>query len=382
MNQNVQYELHKLEKLVAANLSGASEPPSPGYRLTPKPAAIKKEIGRISESLVGKSLTFKDEGLLRRYIQFHHKGIIALMDAIYSKRRSEDSIEHYKDVEDLLSFLEKNFEKYADSDAKVPDNHISKFKSAIAGKLPIIKRKLGEGPADQRIIEVLLRPLTTFSTVKSDQPITYRELRYLRQLQKQLLNVVHKPEKGCTDDDLRRLMYYMNYNRRTSFDCLTAFITAETNKCETIGERIEKLSLLLKEVNQVPVQPDTSYRQNRPALKDQLSMYLTEEIEYLERIYKLPNKSHGDDQNTSNETKLKLEISVAQLGYLLRLLLDTQVIQNENIAELLRFAARSCTTKRSEAISVGSLRGKFYEVETATKGIIEATSSEYRGTYR
>lgn len=152
-----------------------------------------------------------------------------------------------------------------------------------------------------------------------------------------------------------------------TFAFLTGFITDETDKCETAGEKIERLSWFLKEVNQVPVRPTTSYHRDRPSLKSQVSVYLAEEIEYLERLSRLAKAPAGDRENALKKSRLKLGTSVAQLACFLRLLLDPKVVQNENTAELLRFTAGACVTKRSEAVSVGSLRGKFYEVETATK---------------
>ncbi|HEY0654035.1 MAG TPA: hypothetical protein VGD65_12940, partial [Chryseosolibacter sp.] len=56
-----------------------------------------------------------------------------------------------------------------------------------------------------------------------------------------------------------------------------------------------------------------------------------------------------------------------QLAYLAKVLMGSKVILNDNVTQVLQFLARHSTTKRSEAISYGSIRGKFYDTETSTK---------------
>lgn len=60
-------------------------------------------------------------------------------------------------------------------------------------------------------------------------------------------------------------------------------------------------------------------------------------------------------------------MSVAQAAYLVKVFIETKLILNHNITELLKFLSRFLITKRSESISYDSLRSKYYNVELTTR---------------
>ena len=64
-------------------------------------------------------------------------------------------------------------------------------------------------------------------------------------------------------------------------------------------------------------------------------------------------------------------MSVSQFALLTRSFVESGVIQNKNIAELIRFLARFVKTKRSGTISPESLRIKYYDVETSTRDAVK-----------
>ena len=110
--------------------------------------------------------------------------------------------------------------------------------------------------------------------------------------------------------------------------------------------------------------------QSKP-LKDQLSDWLLEEIQYLERKRELVSKSaSNEDVFVRKEFKLEFDMSVAQFAYFIKAFVETGVIQNKNISELIRFLAKFVKTKRSESISYDSFRMKYYNVESNTKSSV------------
>jgi hypothetical protein len=140
------------------------------------------------------------------------------------------------------------------------------------------------------------------------------------------------------------------------------------DQSETRAEKIEKLSFVLKKINQSQVKPGIRYNQNGSALKDQLNIYITEEIDYQERLQQLSNSAPDRSPDSFLPGfKLKFEASVSQLAYLLRIFMETKIILNNNLSQVLHFLVRFVITKRSETISYGSFRSKFYSVETGTK---------------
>jgi hypothetical protein len=56
---------------------------------------------------------------------------------------------------------------------------------------------------------------------------------------------------------------------------------------------------------------------------------------------------------------------------LIRLFLETKIIQNNNLTQVLTFKVKFSITKRAETISYGSLRAKFYNVESGTREAVK-----------
>lgn len=65
--------------------------------------------------------------------------------------------------------------------------------------------------------------------------------------------------------------------------------------------------------------------------------------------------------------KINVSLSVAQLAYLLKVLTDTRVIKNKNISELIRFITAHISTPKANDISFDSFKVKFYNPEFSTK---------------
>ena len=64
-------------------------------------------------------------------------------------------------------------------------------------------------------------------------------------------------------------------------------------------------------------------------------------------------------------------LSVAQLAFLIKLLVDTGIINNKNQTELLKTISKTICTHRNEAISADSLRNKYYNVDKNTTDAVK-----------
>lgn len=163
-------------------------------------------------------------------------------------------------------------------------------------------------------------------------------------------------------------MYYLNYNSTRVLAYHAQYISLQLEKAETRAERIERLSYILKKINQAQVKPGVRYHHNGPPLKEQLNIYISEEIDYQERLQQLSatNPQPGNDPQLPG-FQIKFDASVAQLAYLLKVLVESKTILNNNLSQLIHFIVRYTMTKRSELLSYGSFRTKYYSVEDSTK---------------
>jgi len=131
----------------------------------------------------------------------------------------------------------------------------------------------------------LLHILKKVVDSKLDHGITYRKVMYAKEVQKELFRLIERESEiqDC-DDELRQIMYYLNYNSVKVLTYHAHYISTLLDQSETRAEKIETLSFVLKKINQSQVKPGIRYNQNGSPLKDQLNIYITEEIDYQERL--------------------------------------------------------------------------------------------------
>lgn len=369
MHPNIKYELLEFEQLLSTEDQKTSGREADAILVD----IIQKEVERIKQTFIHEVFTFEDERHLERYIQYHQQALIRFMDKIglvdekhFSPARQKI---FYNGFEELLSFVERHFVKYFDQDAKAPEGYIAIARKDVQVNLKKIQKELTARNTDQRITDLLLRVLKKIIDIHSSQGITYRRVMYAKEVQKELFRVLQgKPEGGNIDEDLRSIMYYLNYNSTKVLTYHAHYISSLLDKAETRAEKIEKLSFALKNINQAQVKPDIRYNHHGAALRDQLNNYITEEIDYQERLQHLTNgPSERPNDNFLHGFKLKFEASVSQVAYLLRLFIETKIILNSNLTQILHFLVRYIVTKKAENISYASFRAKFYSVESGTK---------------
>lgn len=76
---------------------------------------------------------------------------------------------------------------------------------------------------------------------------------------------------------------------------------------------------------------------------------------------------HVKASTSGHSGKVKVNLSVSNLAYLVKVLCESGVIKTRNISEVLRFVAEGFSTPGADAISFDSLRMKYYNLETSSK---------------
>ena len=168
-------------------------------------------------------------------------------------------------------------------------------------------------------------------------------------------------------------MYYLNCNSAQVMSYFTDHIAALLSDLETRAEKIERLSLILKKINQAPLKSGMRSDPRGATLKEYLNNYILEESDYQEKLYQLS----GDSYNRASEPdlrrfKMKFETSVSQLAYLLRILIESKIILNSNLTRTLNFLVQFVITKRSGTVSYGSFRPSINSVEKGSKESVRA----------
>jgi hypothetical protein len=94
-----------------------------------------------------------------------------------------------------------------------------------------------------------------------------------------------------------------------------------------------------------------------------MSIWLQEEINFQKRKLKYATSLSGL-QAIDDKTLVKM--SVPQLSLFVRAFFETGLVDGTR-QELMAFVCRHYRTDQQENISVGSLKGKYYKVDTGTK---------------
>jgi len=365
MHPTVKYELQELERLTSADVDEWND-----ADITP---IVKREVERIKATLIYEVFHFEDERHLERYIQYHQQSLIRLIDRAIAQTettagKNTAKATLHNALDELLSFVERHFTKYFDQDAKAPEGYLKLARKEASANIKNFRKALEAMNAESSLIELILRVLTKIESSNVEKGTTYRKVMYAKAIQKELHQMTDGRDVKDVNEELRQLMYYLNYNSIKVVTYHAHYISSLLDKKETRVDKIETLSLLLKNISQAQVKPGIGYNLHAPSLKNQLSEYISVELEYHERLQKLSNRSSGPpEDDLLMGFKLKFEASVSQLAYLIKVLMETKIIINNNVTHVINFLVRFVITRKSEAISYGSLRSKFYHVEAGTK---------------
>ncbi len=272
-------------------------------------------------------------------------------------------------TEILLAFLQSHFCEHFDQDALLPEIHRRKSVANTKQLYVEIMTRLSSNQSDKSWIEVFIRPIEVFLT---QAHASFRQADYVKELVAGLNDAIPAEPKGIESEKIRPLLVHFNFNSKACFDHYINYFSAQITEADSVSERLEKLAFAYKTINQIQVKPGLIYDSKARPLTDQLSDWLLQEINYLERKVELVAKgSLSDDPTIRKEFKLDFDMSVAQFAYFIRTFIEAGVIQNKNISELIRFLARFVKTKRSENIAYESFRMKYYNVESSTKDSVK-----------
>lgn len=374
MNPNVKYELHQYEQLIQSIARGMGTVKGSAAKEATLQREINAEAERIKQTFIHEIFSLGDERHLERYIQYHQQALIRLMDETMRLSTTTTSKKKYylicfHALEELLAFIEKHFTKYFDQDAKAPEAYLTITKEDLQGHLVSLYEALLAKSGNSKVAEVMVYAIRKIVEDDFKPNTTYRKVMYAKTLQMELTAMLGNSKQSTDlEEDLRNLTFYLNYNSMKSFTYHTHYIDMLLGQTESRAEMIEKLSYILKKINQVQVKPGIGYNTKAPTLKSQLTDYIVEEIEHLQRIQQL-SLSAGQQpaDGLLPPIKIQLELSVAQIAYLVKVFMEANIVVNRNVTELLKLLSQCIMSKKSETISFDSLRAKYYNVEHSTQ---------------
>ena len=133
-----------------------------------------------------------------------------------------------------------------------------------------------------------------------------------------------------------------------------------------LHEQLEMLMTEQDKLNNLPINRKIKMLPGVASISEQLQGFLSEKIQYIKQMLKLRRIMLKDDQLAKSMTRLRVNMSVAQLGLFIRVQIEKGLLLKENIGELFNFFAAHFYTPQTMFISAESLRKKSTDVEFST----------------
>lgn len=189
---------------------------------------------------------------------------------------------------------------------------------------------------------------------------------YLQNLLPEILLVI-EDVSADVNDKVEEVFWQYNFNSRPYFLYYIKRVSNKVQAEETLFGKLELLAYELKNVNQRFSERTICYTTAYSSLQDIVSNWLSEEIAFHRTKQQLTITFVHSEKPLNPGFKVALDLSVAQFSCLIRGMVEKKFILNTNLTELAGFLSNTVITKRSENISAGSFRKKYYNLEESTK---------------
>jgi len=270
-------------------------------------------------------------------------------------------------LEKLLVFIEKEYHTYLNINNKVPYRSILVKELEIENKLNFVKSCLVDCNLNSYLFKLAYQPLLKIATIKIQENITYNEFYYCIDYINELYNHFQNNKEDTTETSIKDLLFELNFNSLEFFDYKTNELTTILESMDSEIEKTDLLYHLLKKFNQCRAKNFRKLNQKIPSIKEQLIIWVEEEIEYLSKKNKLGFSNNANNSSTEGKIKLQTNLSVAQLTFFFKILMKAKIIIHKNNTEIFRFIAENFKTKSSAQISADSVKNNFYNTDTSSK---------------
>ena len=341
---------------------------------------VQHGVEKLKPGLIYQFYSIEEETKQKSFIRNFHAQLIAISDKLFdtiAKKTIEDREKNqnlliaqqsvFSIIEDLLVFTWDKFSVYCDKDQKMPKGPQIIFIGKISENLE--RLSLPENDPDHILYEKV-KILVQNRLNEDESGVSYGFMVYLDEFVKEIEKVRSSNKENSFLITLKEVLIIFNFNTFPVVHYLISMIYEDAGKAESIKDKIECLSHWLKDINQVPVKPNYAFEIWHDTMGQFLSNVIREEIQFYEKSLSLFSEfGYPAEMSYIHNTifKFETEMSVTQIACLARLFMESEVIKNNNIRELLNFLAKHIRSKKQDNISAESLRMKYYNIEETTR---------------
>jgi len=300
------------------------------------------------------------EHSLMRYFHFHLDGLSKLSDRFLLSNHSD----YFKDIANalltLIEHLRNVYLPYFNLDANVPVVFHQKLMAQLGTDISLVHNSLKASKLGFALKTCLLDWLSELTEMNDYVRYTYRSLCYLEQIIHPILNM------DLQSDNAEELL--VTILSQSDFNHLSFFVYRQNSIRETLSdytsaqERLDYLKIQKAHTLSYPEVKNLRYDSSWPSLKTMLSTWLQEEICLAEQAFRKETEAKSE----STVPKLPIQMSVAHMACIIRLLFEESVFATNNLKLIFKCFAGHYQTKRQSAISPGSVSKEFYSIDQHT----------------
>lgn len=342
--------------------------------------ALNQEVEKIKKDLTHAILRYPKLRVIKTYVIYHQHTLIDLAGHLLTytlprhlitkpdpSRCEFFSYHTFQVLQHLLDFLQQQFAQHFVIETWVPTHYREIAICDIGHNLPALSHQLAARLTDHELLNICLQPLQQFSNRGHEQDITYQHIQYLKELKAELTRIAYDPAIHNVPKALHRTLLHLNFN---AAEYHTYFIQTIKNaiRKEELGymDQISQLHRFRKIINQQKVKKDVAFNPNEPPIAQQLTQWINEEAEYTAFNMALEKQRLENTCLLTEGYKVKTNLSVYELAYFVRLLMEAKVIFVDKVTHFLKFLSLTHETKDQKSFSDHSIRNKFYDIERST----------------
>lgn len=384
------YLLEWLDAMVTLNLN----PRKNNFKgLTQQQSKEIMEKAVLETQLIQSKMTIQvfsltKEKQIKVLIGNYHCSLVNLWDSLMliEKTNGPEQNSHRKVIstlfsclDELLNFMESRFVQFLSQDARMPALYVISVKKKLKKKIGILAAKPQFHSTNSTAAEIVFSELFRFVNSLKNEKITFRDVLYKKQLIKKLESLKLKQTENTLYNDLDEVLIQLNFNSPLYLNYLTKLLSANINSYGSVKEKMERLLLYSKELNQIYTNETVSLYKNYPDLKKLIHQWFEQELLFLEKKQQFvaeetsavpKNESPALSKPDIKESdKITCQLSTDQTALILRASQELNILVSKSMNHLFKKIVPFLSTANKSSLSYDSMRSKAYSIEERDKEI-------------
>jgi len=296
------------------------------------------------------------ENSLVRYFNYHLDRIISISANLSGLPDSTKFLVQQNELLELIDHLRKYYSSYFNENALAPIRFHQRLVSQLSEIMCLVVHGVQRGKLNPGLKTCLLKWFDDISENIGTEKYAFRSLFYFESIVNQIALIDF--HSGDAENLLISILTRSNYNSLSFFVFRQDTIRSSSGQFHTQEEKLDYFRRQKAETLSSPEVKNIAYDPSLPTIKTMLGDWLMEEILLAEK-----SLCKGRDVVVP---KIPLEMSVAHLSCLIRLLYEESVFATQNLQFIFKCFAGHYQSKRQAVISPGSLSKEFYSIDQHT----------------